>query len=255
MPTIALHSDLHIELQSLTNDWLRAVPDVLILAGDIGYISKVESKLRGLADQYSDMHVIYVTGNHEYYGADVLRCDRKLSEALKDHLRIHFLQCESVELFGIRFLGCTGWSQMLTLGKDKQSEVMATAGYSINDFNRISVGYRAFTPSDCVAMGESHYTWLESELSATCDLKTFVITHFSPSLEVRNTRYPVDNLTAYFCSSYDELINQYSPVAWAFGHTHFNHDTYIGSTRVVSNQKGYGKECIETYDSNMLIEL
>ena len=49
MTTIALHSDMHLELQKLPECWLDSLPDVLILAGDISYISDIASLSRHMS--------------------------------------------------------------------------------------------------------------------------------------------------------------------------------------------------------------
>ena len=248
MTTIALHSDLHLQLQKTPTGWLQQVPDILILAGDIARIDKVKTFLIELAYAHHDMQILYVVGNHEFYHIDdMLKAEAELRAALTDYPRIHFLQCNTVELSGIRFLGCTGWSRMLTLGKEKQQSVQWTVERSINDFLQIGMGDRRFTTSDCIQLGQQHYDWLASELAKPCDKKTVVITHFAPSLKVTNQNYPIDEISAYFCSDFDALIEQYQPALWVFGHTHCNLDIQMGVTRVVSNQKGYGYECENSY--------
>ena len=249
MTTIALHSHIHLELQHLPLGWLNTVPDVLILAGDISYIDRVERLLIELTDLHAELQIIYITGNHEYYGCeDMLNAENSLIAALDAYDRIHFLQCDSVELYNIRFIGCTGWPRMLSLGKEKQQHASSVVGQSINDFYQIGMGDKIFTTNDCIELGEQQYKWLEKRLSTptSCD-HTIVITHFAPSLKVANPKYPIDEMSAYFYSSFDDLIEQYQPDIWAFGHTHANFDFNMGSTRVVSNQHGYGKECLGSY--------
>jgi predicted phosphodiesterase len=67
-------SDLHLEFHA---DSGRAFIDslnvsdveVLVLAGDISTYSRgLYEQLAGFCDRFA--HVIYVTGNHEYYGVD-----------------------------------------------------------------------------------------------------------------------------------------------------------------------------------------
>ena len=257
MTTIALHSDLHFELQHRPKGWLSTVPDVLILAGDISYIDRIERFLVELIDLHAELQNIYITGNHEYYGnEDMLKAEDALKASLGTYERIHFLQCDTVELFNIRFIGCTGWPRMLSLGKDKQQQASRIVGKSINDFYQIGKGDRTFTTDDCIELGEQHYKWLEQTLSAQTPCEhTVVITHFAPSLNVANPKYPIDEMSAYFYSSFDGLIEKYQPDIWAFGHTHANFDLHMGSTRVLSNQHGYGEECQSDYQPNGVIVL
>lgn len=257
MTTIALHSDLHLERQCLPKDWLTKVPDILILAGDIIRIDESYQFLTYIEKKYESTHVIYVTGNHEYYEIEnMLEAERILKASLKEHDQIHFLQNDAIVINGIRFLGTTGWSRMLTLGIEKQLEAKYLVGYSINDFRLIGYEDRVFNVDDCIELGEQQYEWLKAELSKESDCKhTVVITHFSPSLKLRNTQFPIDEMSAYFHASFDDLIEKYQPDIWMFGHTHANFDIQIGKTRVISNQKGYGRECINSYQPDWVIAL
>jgi Icc-related predicted phosphoesterase len=257
MTSIALHSDLHLERQGLPKDWLQEVPDILILAGDIIRIDDSYRLLTDLAEKYEDMQILYVTGNHEYYDIEnMLEAERILKASLMSHERIHFLQNDTIEINGIRFLGTTGWSRMLSLGIEKQLEAKYLVGYSINDFRLIGYEDRVFNVDDCIELGEQQYEWLKAELSKATDCKhTVVITHFSPSLKLRNTQFPVDEMSAYFHASFDDLIEEYQPDMWMFGHTHANFDIHMGKTRVISNQKGYGRECINSYQPDWVISL
>lgn len=84
MTTIALHSDLHLDFQSLHEGWLIDTPDILVLAGDIIRIDKVADFLIGLSDSYPNM----------------FEAEKALREALIVHDKFHFLQCDTVELKG-----------------------------------------------------------------------------------------------------------------------------------------------------------
>ena len=257
MTTIALHSDLHLERQCLPKDWLSNVPDILILAGDIIRIDESYQFLTYLEKKYESTHIIYITGNHEYYDVeDMLDAEKTLKEMLKDHNRIHFLQNDSVEINGTRFLGATGWSRMLSLGKEKRLEAKKSVSYSINDFHIIGYRGRKFTVDDCIELGEQQYAWLKNELKKTTSCQsTIAITHFAPSLSVRNTRFPHDEMSAYFYASFDDLIEEFEPDMWMFGHTHANFDIQMGKTRVMSNQKGYGRECNGSYQPDWIINI
>ena len=249
MTTIALYSDLHLELQYRPTEWLTTVPDILILAGDISYLDRVDLFLVELIDLYSELQIVFIAGNHEYYESqNMQKAEDKLKASLAAYDRIHFLQCDTLELFNIRFIGCTGWPRMLGLGKEKQQQVCNVVSQSINDFYQIGKGDRTFTTDDCIELGEQHYKWLEQTLSAQTPCEhTVVITHFAPSFTVANPKYPIDEMSAYFYSAFDDLIEKYQPDLWVFGHTHANFDLQVGPTRVISNQHGYGKECSGSY--------
>jgi metallophosphoesterase superfamily enzyme len=96
MTTIALYSDLHLELQYRPAEWLTTVPDILILAGDISYLDRVDLFLVELIDRYSELQIVFIAGNHEYYGSQYMQeAENKLKASLAAYDRIHFLQCDT----------------------------------------------------------------------------------------------------------------------------------------------------------------
>ena len=103
-------------------------------------------------------------------------------------------------------------------------------------------------------MGNLQYQWLEDNLSNQVNEPTVVVTHFSPSVQCGNENFDISPITAYFCNDYDELIERYKPEYWLYGHTHFNLDKNIASTRVITNQHGYGSECPD-FESDINIEI
>jgi len=95
-------SDLHTEFAGFSPPDTGA--DVVILAGDIGVgLGGIEWAAR----RFPKVPVIYVPGNHEFYGHDIGLTDQLKAAAPAD---IHILNNDTLELEGIRFLGCTLWT-------------------------------------------------------------------------------------------------------------------------------------------------
>ena len=70
------------------------------------------------AQKFPGLPIVYVAGNHEYYGAQL----GLLSELRKPswkQMGVNFLDRQSYELDGVRFLGCTLWSSFSHYGADK----------------------------------------------------------------------------------------------------------------------------------------
>lgn len=86
---IRLYSDLHLEFGPFDPPSSEDV-DVVILAGDI------DVKGRGIpfAKRFP-CPVVYVPGNHEYYGCAIPRLTEKLKEAAKSS-NVHVLEGDSV---------------------------------------------------------------------------------------------------------------------------------------------------------------
>ncbi|WP_462146382.1 metallophosphoesterase [Pseudoalteromonas gelatinilytica] len=97
---LAIFSDVHNEFGVWHPPKLNA--DVAILAGDI------HSKHRGAqwAIESFDVPVIYVPGNHEYYGSNIGSVNRKLKEQTQNS-NVHVLLNESINIDGVNFIGST----------------------------------------------------------------------------------------------------------------------------------------------------
>ena len=102
---IQYFSDLHLEFGTI--EPVSDGADVIIAAGDIGVGLDGISWLTRF-----DQPVIYVLGNHEYWGQDYTGfIDQVWQESSGSN--VHFLENESVEIDGVRFVGCTGLSGKL----------------------------------------------------------------------------------------------------------------------------------------------
>jgi hypothetical protein len=75
-----------------------------VLARDIhspGYSTPKWARRPG---QFSDRSVIYVAGNHEFYGSEYLSQQWRMREEC-DRLGVHILDAKAVVIGGVRFLG------------------------------------------------------------------------------------------------------------------------------------------------------
>jgi len=58
-----------------------------------------------------------------------------------------------------------------------------------------------------------------------------------------------------FVNNLDELVEASGVPLWIHGHTHYNVDYRVGSTRVLSNQLGYPSESIKDFNPALVVEL
>lgn len=75
---LSIVSDLHLEFADFLPATAQA--DVVILAGDIGLRS---NGIDWAAHHFPNQHVIYVAGNHEFYGSDRRALTRDLKSKCK----------------------------------------------------------------------------------------------------------------------------------------------------------------------------
>ncbi len=169
-------SDIHIEFEPFEPPTTEA--DVVVLAGDIHVGTK---GLEWAKDNFKDEHVIYVLGNHEYYGQALPKLTNKLKE-LSLGTNIHILENDKLEINGVVFLGCTLWTDFKLFGDPR------IAGYEasqkMTDFKkiRVSPSYRKLRSIDVAGIHFKSLNWLKNELDNNKGGKLVVVTHHAPSM-------------------------------------------------------------------------
>ncbi len=224
-----LLSDLHLEFRPY--DEPAPAADVVVLAGDI------TPGVRGLEwarTRWPATPVVYVAGNHEYYGDALPRLTDRLRWQAGER-GIHFLEGDAVEIGGVRFLGCTLWSDFEVTGDPVVAA--ATAAAVMADYRKIRVSpeYRRVRPDDTAALHARSRRWLEEEIAAGRAVGAVVVSHHAPSLRSVPPQYRTDPVSAAFASDLEELVERSGAALWLHGHTHHCVDYRIGRTRVLAN--------------------
>lgn len=236
-------SDLHLEFAQF--DLAPSDADVIILAGDI------DLKSRGViwANDTFQCPVIYVCGNHEYYGGHIDHTLRKMKDAAAPH--VHVLENEVLILGQTRFLVTTAWTDYSSTGDVAAAKRIAWEW--MNDFTviRAESSYRRLRPDDLVAKSKAAYAWLSGHLTKPFDGRTVVVTHHAPTLDYVSDELPTHLIAAY-ANDWPELLSKAD--LWVYGHTHVAADFSKEGCRVVSNPRGYPKQ-ITGFDPNFLVEI
>ena len=240
---IKIYTDLHLEFAQF--DPTSTGADVVILAGDID----IRSRGVAWANEAFQCPVIYVCGNHEYYGGHIDHTLRKMKEAAASH--VHVLENEVLILDQTRFLVTTAWTDYSSTGDALGSK--RAAWEWMNDFAviRADESYRRLYPDDLIAKSRAAYAWLTQELEKPFDGKTVVVSHHAPALDHVGDDHP-DNLIAAYANDWPELLGKAD--LWIYGHTHVAADFLKNGCRVVSNPRGYPNQKTG-FDPNLLIEI
>ena len=218
--------------------------DVLVLAGDIGAADDAAVEwLRGLSGRYEA--VLYIPGNHEYYGKDLDDSDSFMSR-MSAYGGYEWMHNRAVQVGDRRFVGTPLWANF---GHEPLS--MSRAGRAINDFYRIRYNGGRMTPE---AMLDLHAKAV-AFLTETVKPGDIVITHWPPTMKARHTGFPMDDIARYFCADIPEVVESTRPELWICGHTHHNVDFMLGETRILSNQGGYPHESPAGYDPGLIVEV
>jgi Icc-related predicted phosphoesterase len=250
-------SDLHLEFGAF------AIPEVefdaVVLAGDIAVPAiRAVHWARRTANFGVTRPVIYVPGNHEFY-ADVLSSGLANLRMTSEGTNVHALNCGEVVLYGVRFLGCTLWTDF-ALRIDTNDGARSDVPRSVSESKRVLTDYRAIrvhedrapagargserpskrllTPADTLALHQVHRAWLAAKLEEPFAGPTVVVTHHAPHRNSLAPIYATDWVSGAFVSELPEEFFKV-PVLWVHGHTHTSFDYTVGECRVVCNPRGY----------------
>lgn len=258
---LQLASDLHLERDPSFQ--LPAAPgaDTLVLAGDIGSYQAgsrlTEADDFGLARFAPGrpgvpwQRVLYVPGNHEYDGLAFGNAHARLRAAC-ERMGITWLEREVRVIDGIRFVGCTLWTDFEALAQREptvtlQMQAREKAFRAANFYLRRFTATRDGTPmlaEQWREIGLDAQQWLRAALAEPFDGgPTVVVTHYAPSLRSADPRYGLTPGTAGFCNALDDLFDRAD--FWLHGHLHCPSDYRAGTgqrCRVVANPLGYASK-------------
>lgn len=230
-------NDLHLEFSTFEPPATDA--DIIVLAGDI---NKDTSGIYWARSTFPEKPILYVPGNHEFYGFYRPETLVRMRAAAREN-NVHLLDEDDLVLGGVRFLGCTLWTDFKLFGKNKKNAAMVCGQNGLNDFRvvyeeRIAGRPLArFSPAQSIKLHEKSLEWLKTKLDEPFDGKTVVVTHHLPSAQSVVERFKNDLLSACFASELDYLFGKMD--MWIHGHTHDNLDYEVNGTRVICNPRGY----------------
>lgn len=259
---IALYSDLHLEMVVNRKGALAWEPpvldvDVVILAGDIGsHTHGIEWAATAFQKWPTSPEIVYVVGNHEYYGAHIHGLTTEMRK-VAGRLGIHLLENGVIELAGVRILGSTLWSDFQLYGNERSINSTQAARNYISDYSTIyGTDQKFIEPCDTIQLHGAARAFLKHELPKPFNGETVVVTHFAPHRGCVEARFDGGSLTPYFTVDMGPLMEEHQPALWVFGHTHHNVDFVAeGGCRVISNQRGYPHEPSQGFRDDLVIEV
>ena len=249
--TMRLHilSDLHLEFGPV--EIPPADADIVVLAGDV-HLGR-EGR-RWAQKQFSDSPVVYVLGNHEFYRNSLPGLTGLLMQETEGS-HICLLENSAVEINGFTILGCTLWTDFQLSGLPVAARLTAEKTMSDYHLIRFNPEHRLLRAEDTVRMHSESVAWLRTALAGCDRSRTIVVTHHAPSRRSEAPYHADGPLNAAFASNLDALIESSGVPLWIHGHTHYNVDYMIGSTRVLTNQRGYPDQVCSGFDPSLAVEI
>jgi len=248
MIIIKYFSDLHLEfgnpyiLDELFND---STADLFVIAGDLDVGNKTIDTLCYIDTITNGRPVIFVPGNHEYYGTQRVVLDNLLLKARKTFKNVKVLIEGIFEYKDIVFVGSTGWWD---------SPMFRYHLMSLNDFNRI---YDIRMNRDGSDWGNNSRLFFETTLKEYVGYKRVIcISHNAPSWKSINEEYENSSINECFANHWDYLIEKYCPIAWIHGHMHDSCSYMIGDTKILCNPYGYHNHIVNReFDRTAYLEV
>lgn len=224
-----LVSDLHTEEWTYEDlkDFIYRVKlfvndDYLIIAGDLGHLNKsyiIYLTLLELTKIFK--YVIWVPGNHEYFGFDVNMADRLMKTIVckvneKSYYgATYFLNMDEIKINDIRFIGCTLWSENPIVHPEPRD-------YDITSEDRLKLHLK-------------HKSWLRWKLERNPGVY-IVITHHCPVNYYRKCLPEPD----YYLNELQDLVELSK--SWCFGHIHFARTITYKDKKIYTNPIGKREE-------------
>ena len=249
---IKLLSDLHLEGAAFKYEY--SGEDVLVLAGDIHTKYRHEQFLDQIPET---LPVLFVAGNHEYYGSEFNLVNDFLKVIEVDYPNFHFLNNTGITIGDVEFFGGTMFTDFSLDGLTERWFALQAAKEGIADFHWIDKTVdgmvRRWSTSDHCNEHELFVYELAAWIRATEGRKRVVISHFQPHTACVGERFRGSVLNPYFTVDMTAWMGW--PGLWLHGHGHESRDFYEGDTRVVCNPRGYGLENKNGFDPNLLLEI
>jgi hypothetical protein len=177
-------------------------------------------------------------GNHDYYS------DHRHPDKLAEKLHIVWLDNAAAFMGGVRFLGCTLWTDFMCRPAYVDFADAQRGALKMNDYRCIKVGrgrgHDRLKPRDTINDHKASVKWLETQLSIPFAGETVVVSHHAPSPKSLVAGKPYLDLDWCYASNCEHLMTgDNAPQLWVHGHIHRNQDYVVGGTRVVCNPRGY----------------
>ena len=231
-------SDLHLEFHE-NSRWLKDNPiipvgEVLVLAGDIGYLGDDNYCLHPFWDWCADSfrQTIVIPGNHELYKSFDIN---EFHEGWQLEIRPNVKACYNCMVplsADIDLIASTLWAK-IHLWDEYQTE------RGVTDFHRIRNGQFRLSAQRFNEEHDRCREFIERSVAASRAKHIIVATHHVPSFELMSGEFKGSPINGAFTSELGDFIANSRIDYWIYGHSHRNINKTIGNTQCVCNQLGY----------------
>ena len=256
---VQILSDLHLEFRG-GNALPPVSPDadVVVLAGDLAPVRT--NRIGEVMRAWRYPHLLYVPGNHEWYGSEIDSARLEFARQCRDH-GVELLDPGVVDIEDVRFVGATLWTDFRL---DPTPRAQAWAHHEVGAFmpdfkgaiRHIGGDNGLFTTGESARRHAAHRAFIERELAraeAERVERVVVITHHAPSPICVRPWYRHSKVNSGFASNLDDVIERYRPRLWIHGHMHHRVDERIAATRIIANPHGFSLTEGADFEPNLIV--
>ena len=247
-------SDLHLEFSDNSNylkrNPLKPIGDILVLAGDIGYLNDDNYSKHPFWDYVSDnfKQVIVAVGNHELYKYyDLAQMPQGLVCSMRDNVKCYYNAVVSID--NVDLIISTLWAKIPL----KEAYITERG---VSDFHRILYNGESLTFDNFNREHDRCFQFIQDAVAKSSAKHIVVVTHHVPSFQLASPDFAESKINGAFTVELERYIES-SPIEyWIYGHSHRNIEKVIGSTKCVSNQLGYVFQNEHySFDTGKIIEI
>lgn len=231
-------SDLHLEFGE-NSKWLKRNPidpvgDILVLAGDIGYLGDDNYCKHPFWDWASEnfKHTIVVPGNHELYKYfDINSLHEGWTLEIRPNVKAYY-NCIIPLADDIDLIASTLWAKISPVESFMTERC-------VSDFQRIRNGPYRLTADRFNVEHEKCKSFIEQSIKNSHARHILVVTHHVPSFALVADEFKNRSINGAFTVELGDFIVDSNIEYWIYGHSHRNINKIIGQTQCISNQLGY----------------
>lgn len=246
---IQVFSDIHLEFyKSFSHISIEPLCDILILAGDIGFINdkNYQDFIEYISTKWK--YIFIVLGNHEFYSK------KHRYERLLNKYKIFFEKYSNIYLLdkdvfeweynGEKWciIGCTLWCFISDISYDKLN-----CSKYIKVYNDIKERLDPISLDGFNEMHKKDRKWLVETFNCYKEkhMNMIILTHYpiKNNYLINNNKYMDNsNENGFYNNIGIEKTSRENKIVCISGHTHYSFDKEIDNIRYISNQQGYRDE-------------
>ena len=231
-------SDLHLEFRDNAR-YLREHPiipvgDILLLAGDIGYLNDDNYRTHPFWNFVSDhfRQTLVVPGNHEFYkSGDVGTIQNGCIAEIRPNVKCYYNSVVTID--DIDFILCTLWANI------PASNAYVTE-QAVSDFRLIACNGRLFNAYTFNEAHQKSVRFLIETLPSCKSRKRVIVSHHVPMALCMADEFKNSRINGAFVAELHDFIFDNPIDFWIYGHSHRNMpEITINGTTLLCNQLGY----------------